>query len=128
MKELYHHLLMDHYHNPRNKKKIETPDFSSKMLNPSCGDSIAFEGTISDDNIIDVGFSGTGCVISQATASLLSEYVKGKPVDEILKLDAEDIQRLIGTKLGILRIKCALLPLQALKKGLIQYRSQHSQK
>lgn len=121
---IYHERLMDHYRYPRNAKKIDGADFSSKSLNPSCGDSVAFSGTVHDGTVIDIAFSGTGCVISQATASLLSEYAKGKSVTTLLHCTKDDILTLIGMELGPVRLKCALLPLQALQQGITDYISQ----
>lgn len=121
---IYQEKLMDHYKNPRNKKKIENPDFSTGRQNPSCGDSILIEGIFEKDldsgqiKIIDLGFDGSGCVVSQAAASILLQNCIGKTVDEVLKLDKDDILKLLGIPLGPNRIKCALLSLEALKASL----------
>ncbi len=121
---IYQEKLMDHYKNPRNKKKIENPDFSTGRKNPSCGDSILIEGILEKDipsgqiKIIDMGFDGSGCVVSQAAASILLQNCVGKTVDEVLKLDKDDILKLLGIPLGPNRIKCALLSLEALKSSL----------
>lgn len=120
---MYHELLMDHYRHPRHAGHLDHPDFSSGQVNPSCGDSVKFEGMIEHDTITDIAFSGSGCVISQATSSMVSEYVLGKTIDEVLALHKEDIVRLIGVQLGPIRLKCALLALQALHQGLLDYRN-----
>lgn len=109
---------MEHYRNPRNREKLERPDFASGQFNPSCGDQVSIEGMREGEVITKLAFTGTGCVISQATASLLTEWCTGKTVAEIMALDAEAIQELIDMQLGPVRLKCALLPLYALHAGL----------
>jgi nitrogen fixation protein NifU and related proteins len=124
MTPLYQHQLMDHYRNPRNQGTLEGPHFKSGIFNPSCGDSVAIEGVITDYVITHVAFQGSGCVISQATASLLTQAVKGKAVHEVIQLDSSWIMQLIGIELGPVRLKCALLPLEALHEGIKQYQAQ----
>jgi len=121
--KIYHELLTDHYRNPRNKGRLETPDFSSAQFNPSCGDSVLFEGIVRDKLLNEVAFEGSGCVISQAAASLLSQAVAGKALEEIQKLDSTFIKELVGIPLGPVRLKCALLPLHALHDGINRYLS-----
>lgn len=117
----YQDLLLEHYKNPRNYGALESPDFSSGEYNPSCGDSVALQGTIFNGCINKIGFVGKGCVISLATASLLTEKCLTKTLDELLLMDKDDIQSMIGMELGPIRLKCALLPLYALHKGLKEY-------
>ncbi len=119
--ELYKEQLLDHYKNPRNTGKLENPDFSSGMVNPSCGDSLMMQGIVKEGILDQIKFTGTGCVISQATASMLTQMVKGKSLESIQKLEAQDMLDLLHISLGPLRIQCALLSLQALKKGLLAY-------
>ncbi len=121
MNQLYQQQLMDHYHNPRNQGTLDNADFKSGVLNPSCGDSVAMAGIVENRRLIIVMFQGSGCVISQATASLLTENVKGKLIDDIMVLDRHWIAQLIGMELGPVRLKCALLPLQALQEGIVHY-------
>jgi nitrogen fixation NifU-like protein len=116
--DLYRQELMDHYQRPRNNGTLEHADFSSSRLNPSCGDSISFQGKVDQGKISDVRFTGKGCVISQATASMLSEKVKGLTVDEVMRLDKEAITTMVGIEFGPTRLRCALLPLEALQEGL----------
>lgn len=115
---LYQELLMDHYRNPRNRGSLEKPDISSGMVNPSCGDAVSMQATIKDGHIVACRFEGAGCVISQATASMLTEKASGSSIQEVEALDGAEMQKLIGMELGPTRLKCALLPLEALKKGL----------
>jgi nitrogen fixation NifU-like protein len=118
---IYQQILLDHYRNPRNCGKMDNPSFSSDDYNPSCGDSIAWQGKILDNLLIDLRFTGKGCVISQAGASLLSEYCKGKNINATLELTVQELQQKIGIELGPMRIKCLALPLYALQKGLTEY-------
>lgn len=123
MIQLYQQQLMDHYRNPRNQGTLDKPDFKSGVFNPSCGDSIAIEGMVQDQHLVRIVFQGSGCVVSQATASMLSHIVKGKTLDEVMQLDGHAIVCLIGIQLGPVRLKCALLSLQALQEGIHQYRN-----
>lgn len=120
--KIYQEELMDHYKNPANRKKLQDPDFAAGDHNPSCGDKVYMEGKISQNGTLaDVGFSGTGCVISQATASMLTEICKGTSTDFIMALTKDDIIKLIGLQLGPNRLKCALLSLQVLQQGIIDF-------
>ena len=119
---IYQELLLDHYRYSRNRGSLARPDFFSKQYNPSCGASVQFAGSISGETIKEVVFEGQGCVISQATASMLTEIVKNKALHEIHLLDKDFILRMIGMQLGPIRIKCALLPLIALQEGIATYK------
>lgn len=116
--DVYQEKLMDHYKNPQNKKKIINPDFSSGQQNPSCGDIILIEGKLESNIIQELGFDGSGCVVSQAAASMLLQNCLGKTVEEVLKLDKDDILKMVGIPLGPNRLKCALLSLEALQDSL----------
>lgn len=112
---LYQDELMDHYLNPRHRRKLENPDLKGYMFNPSCGDAVAFELKLNDGIVQEVGFQGSGCVISQATASIVSQFVLGKTLRDIKTTTHEDILALIKVSLGPTRLRCALLSLQALQ-------------
>jgi len=118
MKSLYQAQLLDHYQHPRNKGVLAGATVSSALHNPSCGDSVSIEAIIADGRVLQLAFQGSGCVISQATASLLTEKLMGKTIAEILDLDAAFVQHMIGMELGPTRLKCALLPVDALKEGV----------
>jgi nitrogen fixation protein NifU and related proteins len=120
MNNLYQEILMDHYRHPRNRVILESPDFSSMSHNPSCGDSVQFEGMINDGCITKLAFQGTGCVISQAMASILSEKLVGKSMSEIQALDKDYVLGILGMQLGPTRLKCAMLPVLALQEGINQ--------
>lgn len=121
MLNLYQEILMDHYRNPRNNGIIEQCDFSAAQRNSSCGDEAIFYGVVRDNILIEVAFNGKGCVISQAAASLLSEYVKNKILSDILVLDKDDIIAMIGMPLGPVRMQCGMLSLMALQCGIREY-------
>lgn len=116
--KLYQEELMEHFRYPKNKKKLAAPSFTVDGGNPSCGDHIVIEGLIEGRTVADLGFSGSGCVISQATASMLTQLCIGKTIDDVLALTKDDVLKLVGIQLGPTRLKCALLSLQVLQKGL----------
>jgi nitrogen fixation NifU-like protein len=115
---IYKELLTDHYRNPRNRGCLEGATFTSQVHNPSCGDSICIQGIIQDNHLRAVAFQGNGCVISQATASLLTEALKGKSLSEVIAFSVSDVIKLIGMPLGPVRMRCATLPLHAIQAGL----------
>lgn len=80
---------MDHYRNPRNRGILPGADFTTGQYNPSCGDSIALQGKVLNGILIHLMFEGSGCVISQASASLLTEYSVGKAVEELANFDTD---------------------------------------
>jgi nitrogen fixation NifU-like protein len=110
--------LMDHYRNPRNRGTISGANVVSAVHNPSCGDTIAIEGIVTDGVLVQLAFTGSGCVISQAAASMLTEVAIGKTVAELKALDAQAMRDLVGIPLGPTRLRCALLALEALQEGL----------
>lgn len=111
-------ILLDHYDHPRNHGHLDEPDYSSEEGNPVCGDIISFDLKVEDNHISDVAFSGEGCVISQATGSILSELIQNKSLDEIREMDAGDIFSTLGINISPIRYKCALLSLKVLKSAL----------
>jgi nitrogen fixation NifU-like protein len=118
MDDLYRELILDHYRNPRNKGRLEEPDISYEDDNPLCGDHIHLYVALDDqDRVRDVAWEGEGCAISMASASMLSETIKGKSLEELKELSKEDVLEMLGIELGPVRLKCALLPLKVLKAG-----------
>lgn len=128
MKSLYHEIIMDHYRKPRCWGMLTGATVQAGLDNPSCGDSVAWQALIEQDKVIQVAFEGKGCVISLATASLLAEWVGQKSCGEVMLADAQLVQGLLGTTLGITRLKCALLPLEALHKAITLYVEQNAPK
>ncbi len=113
---------MEHFKHPQNKKHLHASNFAAGQDNPSCGDRINIEGRIKDGIIDELGFSGSGCVISQATTDIIIEHCKGKTPDEIMAITKDDVLRLIGITLGPTRLRCALLGLQVLQEGIKTFR------
>lgn len=117
---MYREQILEHSKYPHNSGTLEHPSVSHEERNPLCGDRVRIDLQIENGVITDVRFSGKGCAISQATASMLTDEIKGKSVDEAKTFSKEDILDLIGIPLdkNPVRLKCALLPLKALKAGL----------
>ncbi len=118
---LYSHLLLDHYRYPRNQTLLVHPVIDVHNYNPSCGDSMLFQAHVAGGILTHIALRGQGCVISQATASLLGEYIMHKPVEKVAQLDKHVILELISLPLGPTRLRCALLALEAVQTGIAQY-------
>lgn len=118
MDDLYRDFILDHYRNPRNAGTIEQPDATFEDNNPLCGDKIRMDLRIRDGIVEDVKFAGRGCAISQASASLLTEAIKGKPVAEVSRVGKEEVLENLGIEISAARLKCALLGLKVLKQAL----------
>jgi len=118
MDALYRDFILDHYRNPRNAGTLEQPDASFEDLNPLCGDKIRMDLKIRDGVVDDIKFKGRGCAISQASASLLTESIKGKKISEIDAIAKDDVLENLGISISAARLKCALLGLKVLKQAL----------
>jgi len=119
MDDMYREVILDHYKNPRNRGKLEPADISYEDDNPLCGDRIRIDIRLDENRRVkEVAFSGQGCAISQASASMLTEEIVGKLVDDLKQISKEDILELLGIELGPVRLKCALLSLKVLKAGV----------
>ncbi len=122
MSSVYSEIILDYYRHPRNKGTLDHPQISAKDSNPLCGDIIEMQLELDKNNSVrDVRFNGQGCAISQAAASMLTELVKGRAIDEVRKISKEEILSLIGGQLSAVRLKCALLSLKVLKTGVYNY-------
>ena len=110
--------ILDHYQNPRNYGTLEHPDISAEDSNPLCGDEIRIDLRVKDGVIEDVRFSGKGCSISRAAASMLTEEIRGKTLEEVKRIGKDDVLEMLGIELGPVRLKCALLALKTLKVGV----------
>ncbi|PYZ95755.1 SUF system NifU family Fe-S cluster assembly protein [Alteribacter lacisalsi] len=133
---LYRQVIMDHYKNPRNRGELDGDTLTVNMNNPTCGDRIQLQMKVEDGKIADAKFTGEGCSISLSSASMMTQAVKGLPVDDALKLsgifsdimlgkdadygdfDLGDIEALQGVAKFPARIKCATLAWKAMEKGL----------
>ena len=115
--QFYREYILDHYKNPRNFGRIEAPDITHEEYNPLCGDMVGMDFRLRDGVIEDVMFHGRGCAISQASASLMTERLKGMTLDEARGLSKEDVLEELGIDISPARLKCALLSLKVLKVG-----------
>jgi nitrogen fixation NifU-like protein len=123
MNDLYQAILLDHYKRPRNATRLAEFSVEHSEFNPLCGDAIVAQLLIKENVIEAVSFQAKGCVISVATASMLSEKIQNKSIDEIRSFDSSFVQKLINMTLGPTRLKCALLPLHAIMEGLKKYQN-----
>ncbi|MCB0214328.1 MAG: SUF system NifU family Fe-S cluster assembly protein [Anaerolineae bacterium] len=118
MDDFYRENILDHYRNPRNAGTLEDATHTHEENNPLCGDVIRIDLHVNDDNVInEVAFKGRGCAISQASASMLTEMIQGKTLDEAKAIGKEEILEALGIQIGPTRLKCALLSLKVLKAG-----------
>lgn len=131
MDDLYRDYILDHYKNPRNFGELPDATHHYHDTNPLCGDEITMMLLVDDDQRVqDVRFTGRGCAISQASASILTEEVKGKTLDELRAIDREHVLANLGIPISPARIKCALLSLKALKGsawGLTEWPGEQAQ-
>ncbi len=116
--DLFREAIIDHYRRPRRKGKLDDADIHYHDSNPFCGDEVTIQLKVADERVVDSAFEGRGCAISQASASMMMEEIIGMPVDELKRWGKEDVLDLLGIEIGPVRLKCALLPLKALKAGL----------
>ncbi|MEM2596911.1 MAG: SUF system NifU family Fe-S cluster assembly protein [Candidatus Caldarchaeum sp.] len=115
-------IILDHYRNPRNYGELSDASVKVKDSNPLCGDVVEVFLKINSDGVVEKAtFRGHGCAISQASASMLIESIQGKKLDELRNLDKQHIFEMLGIEVGPVRVKCALLPLKALKAAVYSY-------
>lgn len=117
-KNLYPPQIEEHYRRPRNYGTLAGYTFAANSRNPSCGDTISLQGIVRDGALETVRFEGSGCMLSQAAASILLEYVSGKQVQELLTLTPDQVHDLVGVLVGPTRARCIDLALEVLQKGL----------
>ncbi len=118
MDDFYQQNILDHSRYPRNSGRLEQPTVSREEVNPLCGDKLQVDLLIEDGVVTDVRFTGRGCAISQAAASMLTDEIKGKPLAEVRAIGKADVIELLGIPIGYTRLKCALLGLKAIKVGV----------
>ena len=120
MDDLYRDYILEHYRQPHNFRVLDVPSATYEGANPLCGDRITMQLAVSDGVVTDVGFTGRGCAISQASASLLTDEIKGKPVADVAAFRADDLLDLLGIDISPARLKCAMLSHETLQKALAE--------
>jgi len=118
MPALYSNTLLDHFRHPRNYGSLDVPDISNEQFNPLCGDRIRIELKLNESIVNEARFKGDGCAISTAAASLLTELVLGKNLEELTNVPDEQLISALESNIQPARLQCALLPLHALREGL----------
>ncbi len=118
MDDLYRDYILEHYRRPHNFGALESPSASFEGANPLCGDRITLQVKVADGSLAEVGFTGRGCAISQASASLLTDEIKGKPLSTAAAITPDDLLDLLGIDISPARMKCAMLSHDALRHVL----------
>ncbi|MEM0129718.1 MAG: iron-sulfur cluster assembly scaffold protein [Thermoplasmata archaeon] len=118
--DMYQEMILQHYRSPRNFGPLDAPTMEGEERNPSCGDHITMRLRLdpSGTRVDQVRFTGDGCAISMAGASMLTEHVAGRPIEEVARLTRDDVLGWLGIPLSPVRIKCALTGFAALGKAL----------
>lgn len=119
----YIEYLLDHFQNPRNRRRMENADVQLGGGNPGCGDLITMYLKIDDDRVTDVSFEGEGCTISQAGGSIITEIVEGLTLDEIKDLGTHTMKEEMGDEVVKSRVRCATLALGTVQAAIDQYRN-----
>jgi nitrogen fixation NifU-like protein len=119
MDDLYRDEILEHYRNPHNFGILESPTTAKEGANPLCGDRITLMLGINEEGTIEeVAFTGRGCAISQASASMLTDEIKGKPLSEIAHMGQKDVLENLGIEISPARMKCAMLSLETLRDAV----------
>lgn len=120
MDDLYRDYILEHYRRPHNFGVLEAPTASFEGANPLCGDRITMQLGIRDGVVAEIAFTGRGCAISQASASLLTDEIMGMPVEKAQAFRADDLLELLGIEISPARLKCAMLSFETLEHALAE--------
>jgi nitrogen fixation protein NifU and related proteins len=116
--KLYNGIVLDHYNNPRNRGALDAADFSHEDAGSVCGDEVRIDVCVAEGRVSAIAYSGRGCAVSQASASILTSFVAGMSLDEVAKLTNAELLEATGIPAGSARVECALLSLHVLRIGL----------
>ena len=123
---MYRENIIDHYKHPHNHGTVGNADIRQTENNPLCGDVVTVSLKLNEGKVKDIKFEGRGCAISQAATSMLTDDIKGKTLEEIKKISREDVVNMLGIEIGLVRTKCAVLGLVAIKEGIKQFENKIS--
>ena len=115
MSEMYTDRLLDHYRKPRNKRRLHSPDLAAEEYNPLCGDRVIIEAKVEGGRIVEAAFDGRGCALCMGAASILTEAIKGRTLDDLDALGKDEFLAELQSSLRPARLKCALLPWMAFR-------------
>lgn len=115
---IYREIILEHSKHPRNRGTLDPADYTYEDVNPMCGDEIRIDVRVRDDHISEIRFSGRGCAVSQASASILTEMAEGKTLAEVKGIGKDELLDEIGIPVSPARMNCALLGLKVLKAGV----------
>jgi nitrogen fixation NifU-like protein len=118
MDSIYKEIVLDHYKNPHNFGTLDPADYTAEDSNPLCGDQIRMDLRVEDGVVSDVKFSGRGCAVSMASASILTDMILGQPLEEVRRISKDDLLDEIGIPVSPARMKCATLGLSVLNLSL----------
>jgi nitrogen fixation NifU-like protein len=114
--QLYREYILEHYKHPHNWGELASADLQAHDLNPLCGDELTIQLALDEEGkVADVGFTGHGCAISQASASMLTDEIRGMTPEQLLNLDRDFVLDLLGIDISATRMKCAMLSLKVAK-------------
>ncbi|MBI1813312.1 iron-sulfur cluster assembly scaffold protein [Candidatus Peregrinibacteria bacterium] len=125
--DVYAETILEHYRHPQGKKRLPSPTVTHEEVNHACGDALTVDLVLRDGNIAVIGWEGTGCAISQAGMSLLSEELSGMTAEGAEALTKQDMDAMLGVPIGPRRFKCALLSLHTVKNALRKWRGEEAQ-
>lgn len=122
---VYSERILAYYRSSAYRGVLSIPDISAQARQPSCGDVLQVQGHVRDGVITELRFQGDGCIISQAAAAAVCEYIEGKTISEVSSVGEAEIKKLLEIDLGPVRMRCALLVVQALHSALAKYQKTH---
>ena len=117
MSDMYTERLLEHYRQPRNRGHLEAPDLTAEEYNPLCGDRVTIAARVEDGRIVEARFEGRGCALCLGAASILTELLQGRRLEELRALGQEEFLAELQSPVRSARLKCALLPWMAFRRA-----------